>query len=90
MIEEYQQQREKQIAQMRSITNYVMGVVFFCLGVFFLVYDSFGIDLMGRKPSYLDKIIGIMCMAYGSWRLYRRYKKNYFKRYDEDWIFDSG
>lgn len=81
MIEEYQKQRERQIGQMRSVTNYVMGILFFLLGVFFLLYESFGItDLMGRKPSGLDKLIGILFIVYGIWRIYRGYKKNYFKQ----------
>lgn len=66
---------------MRSLTDYVMGFIFFCLGIFFLTYQLFGIEeLMGRKPSFLDKIIGVMFVLYGGWRMYRGYKKNYFKR----------
>ncbi|HZF65392.1 MAG TPA: hypothetical protein VEZ55_12935 [Chitinophagaceae bacterium] len=80
MIEEYQQKREQQVARMRSVTHYVMGVLFFCLGVFFLVYEYFEVDLIGRKPSSLDKVIGVLFIAYGAWRIYRGYKKNYFRR----------
>ena len=78
-IEEYESQRQKQIAQMRTITNYIMGALFFCLGVFFLIYDKVGIDLLGRKPSPIDLIIGVMFVLYGGWRIYRGYKKNYFR-----------
>jgi hypothetical protein len=63
---------------MRTITNYGMGVIFVCAGIFFFLYDKLGIDL-GRKPSGLDKIIGILFVVYGAWRIYRGYKKNYFK-----------
>jgi hypothetical protein len=78
MIEEYENQRQKQVSQMRTITNYGMGVIFVCAGIFFFLYDRMGIDL-GRKPSGLDKIIGILFVIYGAWRIYRGYKKNYFK-----------
>lgn len=78
MIEEYEQQRHRQVSQMRTITNYGMGIVFLCAGIFFLVYDSLDIDL-GRKPSGLDKILGILFIIYGAWRIYRGYKKNYFR-----------
>jgi hypothetical protein len=79
MIEEYENQRQRQVSQMRTITNYGMGVVFFCAGIFFLIYERLGIDL-GQKPSGLDKLIGILFVAYGAWRIYRGYKKNYFKK----------
>jgi len=78
MIEEYEYQRQKQLSQMRTITNYGMGVVFVCVGIFFFVYDRLGINL-GRKAGSLDIIIGILFVAYGAWRIYRGYKKNYFK-----------
>jgi hypothetical protein len=79
MIEEYESQRQKQISQMRTITNYGMGIVFLCAGIFFLVYESLNIDF-GREPSGIDKVIGIMFAAYGAWRIYRGYKKNYFRK----------
>ena len=78
MVEDYRKQREKQIGRVRSITNLVMGSLFFLLGVFFLVYESLGItDLMGRKPSGLDKILGILFVIYGIWRAYRGYKNRF-------------
>jgi len=79
MIEEYENQRQRQLSQMKTITNYGMGVVFLCAGVFFLVYERFGINL-GKEPSGLDKILGILFIVYGVWRIYRGYKKNYFRR----------
>ena len=78
-IEEFQNDRHKQIVRMRSITNYIMGVLFLGVGVFFLIYDKVGIDMMGRKPSSMDLIIGVMFVLYGGWRIYRGYKKNYFR-----------
>jgi hypothetical protein len=85
MIEEYENQRQKQLSQMRTITNYGMGVVFLCVGIFFFIYKSLGINLSsktddsGRGPDTLDIIIGILFVTYGAWRIYRGYKKNYFK-----------
>ena len=78
-IEEYENQRQKQIVRMRSITNYIMGTLFLGVGIFFLIYNSLGINLMGRKPSFLDIVIGVMFVLYGAWRIYRGYKKNFFK-----------
>ncbi len=80
MIEEFENKKEKQITQMRTISNYGMGIFFFCLGVFFLVYESFGIEMVGRESSPLDKFIGGLFIVYGCWRIYRGYKKNYIKK----------
>jgi len=30
-------------------------------------------------PDDIDKILGVICIIYGSWRIYRGYQKNYFK-----------
>ena len=78
MVEEYENQRRKQLSQMRTITNDGMGVVFLCAGIFFFVYEKLGIEI-GRKASGLDIIIGVLFVAYGAWRIYRGYKKNYFR-----------
>jgi len=39
MVEEYEKQRRNQLSQMRTITNYGMGVVFVCAGILFLFYQ---------------------------------------------------
>ena len=78
MIEEFENQRQKQLSQMRTITNYGMGVVFLCVGIFFFIYDRLGINL-GRERGWMDIVIGILFVIYGAWRIYRGYKKNYFK-----------
>lgn len=59
--------------------DYIMGTVFFLIGVYFLVYKEFGLTLLDRKPSNIDYLIGLLFVSYGSWRIYRGYKKNYFK-----------
>ena len=78
-MENFQEKHRQQGARMRSIMDYTMGIVFFCLGVFFVVYRFFGIRIMDKDPSILDFIIGGIFIAYGSWRIYRGYKKNYYR-----------
>ena len=77
-MENFQEKHRQQGARMRSIMDYTMGIVFFCLGVFFVVYRFLGIRIMDKDPSTLDFIIGGIFIAYGSWRIYRGYKKNYY------------
>ena len=78
MLEEYEIEKQRQLSQSRTIANYIRGGFFLCLGIFFLIYEQLGINL-GKKPSGLDKIMGIIFVLYGAWRIYRGYKKNYFK-----------
>lgn len=80
MIEEYEKKRKKQVSSMKAIMDYAMGVVIVLLGVFFFFRDQFKLDFNDSfPPNYLDKIFGGICILYGAWRIYRGYKKNYFK-----------
>ncbi|MGI8599538.1 MAG: hypothetical protein ACR2KB_09795 [Chitinophagaceae bacterium] len=78
MMEEYEQKRRNQVGRMRSIVDYVMGIIFICFGVYFLVYDKWGINIFNRDPSSIDYVIGGLFVVYGLWRIYRGYRKNYF------------
>ena len=79
MNEEYEKQRRKQMTIRRAIMDYSMGIIFFLLGVFFLLHKILGIEFGTNRSAALDTVFGIMCVLYGSWRIYRGYKKNYFK-----------
>lgn len=80
MIEEYEQKRKKQVALMRSVFDYGTGSVILLFGVFLFFREKFDIAFNERfKPDIWDKLIGVVFFLYGSWRIYRGYKKNYFK-----------
>ncbi|MBD0331693.1 MAG: hypothetical protein ICV66_03480 [Chitinophagaceae bacterium] len=79
MIEEYEKQRRKQITIMKSVMDYGMGFLFLLLGLYFLLYSALGINFLNRNPSSIDYLIGGLFVLYGGWRVYRGYKKNYFK-----------
>ena len=79
MIEEYEQKRRKQVGRMRSIVDYTMGTLFTLLGIYFLLYESMGWNVFDREPSSIDYFIGGLFILYGAWRIYRGYKKNYFR-----------
>lgn len=80
MIEEYEKKRKKQVSSMRSVMDYAMGVVIIILGGFFFFRDQFKLEFNESfPPNYLDKVFGGICVLYGGWRIYRGYKKNYFK-----------
>lgn len=79
MIEDYENEQRKQISIRRSIADFGMGIIFFCFGLYFLVYNKLGWSFFNRKSAPIDYLIGILFTLYGGWRIYRGYRKNYFK-----------
>lgn len=81
MLEEYEKQKQKRTAMMRSILDYGMGAVIVLIGVFFFFREQFGRITLNEKfpPDSIDKIFGGFCIVYGAWRIYRGYQKKYFK-----------
>jgi hypothetical protein len=80
MLEEYEKQKRKQIIIRRALMDYVVGGLIVCAGIFFLIRDRFDLQFNENfPPNDIDKIFGVICLLYGSWRMYRGYKKNYFR-----------
>lgn len=81
MFEDYEKRKRKQVSLMRSLLDYGMGLIFTLIGLFFffrhMIHTSINDYL--RPPDVLDRILGGIFLVYGSWRIYRGYKKNYFK-----------
>jgi len=80
MVEEYERKRRKQVAGMRSILDYGIGIAIIVFGLFLFTRNMFELEFNQTfPPNSLDKLFGGLCVLYGSWRVYRGYKKNYFK-----------
>ena len=80
MVEEYERRKRKELSLMRSLMDYGMGALILLLGLFFFFRDKINTDLNKRfPPDSIDKILGGMCIVYGIWRIYRGYKKKYFR-----------
>ncbi|HWR32983.1 MAG TPA: hypothetical protein VN451_05640 [Chitinophagaceae bacterium] len=80
MFEDYENRKRKQVNMMRSVLDYGMGLLILALGVFIFFRNKFEIPFNEKfPPNNIDKIFGAVCMLYGCWRIYRGYKKNYFK-----------
>ena len=78
--EEYEQQRNRQVSKIMSVLNYAMGLVIVLIGLFLIF--RFMLDIRLNKlypPDIYDKIYGSVAVLYGTCRLYRAYKKIYFK-----------
>lgn len=81
MFEEYEKKKRKQISLMRSLLDYGMGLLILLGGLLFFFRQQLGNISFNRRfpPNDMDKIFGAMCLLYGAWRIYRGYKKNYFR-----------
>jgi threonine/homoserine/homoserine lactone efflux protein len=81
MFEEYEKKRRKQLSMMRSVLDYGMGLIFILIGLFFFFRNRThtSINDFLQPPNVLDKIFGVIFLIYGSWRVYRGYKKKYFR-----------
>jgi hypothetical protein len=69
--------RTKGYILMRAIMDYGMGIVIFCLGIFFLLAPSLGVVF--ELENFYRYFFSGLCLVYGAWRVYRGYKKNYFR-----------
>ncbi len=81
MLEDYERKKRKQISLMRSMMDYTMGTIILLIGTFFFFRNRINIwvnDYL-RPPDALDKLLGVICILYGSWRIYRGFQKKYFR-----------
>jgi hypothetical protein len=79
MLEEYEKKRRKQVSFMRSMMDYVMGIVMVGLGALFFFHDKLKIPINEKWSPNVVKTLGVIVVLYGAWRLYKGYKKNYFQ-----------
>ena len=77
MAGDYEDKRRKTNSILRSVYDYVIGVLWLSLGMVFLFHKKFGLDLDIDKT--LTTIFGVAAVLYGSFRIYRGYRKNYFR-----------
>ncbi|HEX8460060.1 MAG TPA: hypothetical protein VF623_01465 [Segetibacter sp.] len=77
MENEFRERRTKSHASTRSIMDFAMGF-FYIAGAFFLIFS----EKVGYSMEHFDKtfryIFGVLCAVYGTWRIYRGFKKDYY------------
>jgi cytochrome c biogenesis protein CcdA len=79
MREEYEKKSRKQVSLMRSLMDYAMGIVIIFLGALLFFHDKLKIGINERLSPNMVKVLGVIFVLYGAWRIYRGYKKNYFQ-----------
>ena len=72
-------ERDKGLVRMKSFTNYVMGTFLICAGLFFLFPTAKTAPFINKYDPSMIKLFSIICFIYGFFRIYRGYKKNYFR-----------
>jgi hypothetical protein len=82
-LEEFEKEqpseRDKSYLRMRSIMDYGMGLLWMAMGVFMIFIKKFNADLAEKYDANTFKVFGAVCIIYGLFRVYRGYKKQYFK-----------
>ncbi len=82
-LEEFEKEqmteRQRGLVQMRSIMNYGMGIFIVVAGCFFMFPTSYTREFLDKYDPVLIKIFASVCWVYGAFRIYRGYKKNYFR-----------
>ena len=71
--------RNKGFVRMRSIMDFGMGLLWLGMGVFLVFIEKFDTGLEARFNDPVMKLFGGICIVYGLFRIYRGYKKNYFR-----------
>jgi fucose 4-O-acetylase-like acetyltransferase len=81
-LEEFEKEpiseRQRGIIQMRTISNYGMGLFFIVAGFVFMFPTKYTITFLSKYDDALIKMFAIICWIYGAFRVFRGYQKNYF------------
>lgn len=72
------EERNKRYANMRSIKDYGMGILYLAIALFMFFPEKVGFDMVDFDKLFRYMFGGISFL-YGGWRIYRGYKKEYFR-----------
>jgi len=70
--------KTKRFILMRSITDFGMGFIYLAVGIIILFAKQLNLS-SGFARGTPAKIFAILVIIYGSWRVYRGFKKNYLR-----------
>ncbi len=82
-LEEFEKEelndRDKNYLRMRSIMDFGMGLLWMAMGVFMIFIKRFNAALAEQYDENAFKVFGAVCIIYGLFRIYRGYRKKYFR-----------
>jgi uncharacterized membrane protein HdeD (DUF308 family) len=70
---------ERAMVRMKSLTNYVMGVLLIGCGLAVFFPPASIVGFIAKYDELAIKMLGGVCIIYGIFRVYRGYMKNYFR-----------
>jgi hypothetical protein len=73
MIEEFQEEQRKKAIRVRSFMDFTMGILLVIAGTCLLLFKVSRLEDLNRK------LLGGLFILYGLWRVYRGYKKDYYR-----------
>ena len=73
MIEEFQEEQRKKAIRIRSFMDFTMGILLVIAGTCLLLFK------VGNLADLNRKLLGGLFVLYGLWRVYRGYKKDYYR-----------
>jgi len=71
------EKRTKNYSVMRSLMDYTMGILYLAAAAFLFFAEKLGFEMENFDKTF-RYIFGALCAIYGSWRIYRGFKKDYF------------
>jgi hypothetical protein len=78
MASDYDDKKMRAYANRRAIMDYGMGILYLAAGGFLTFANQLGYELE-VLPSPFSYVFGGLLLIYGVFRIYRGYKKNYFR-----------
>ena len=76
--EDYEDKKLKAYANRRALMDYGMGVFYIAAGGFVVLANKLGYEL-NFLPAPYTYVFGGLFLIYGIFRIYRGFKKNYFR-----------
>lgn len=77
MDNDVREKRTKSYSVMRSVVDFTMGILYLSAAFFLFFAEKFGFSLDTFDKAF-RYVFGGICAVYGSWRIYRGFKKDYF------------
>ena len=77
-MDDLELKRRRAYSNRRSIMDIGMGFIYAAMGAFFLLSKELGVNI-DFPPTPFNYIFGGLCLLYGGFRIYRGFKKNYFR-----------
>ncbi len=78
MASDYEDKKMKAFANRRALMDYGMGILYLAAGGFLVLAKPVGSE-MEVLPEPLSYVLGGLLLIYGGFRIYRGFKKNYFR-----------